>query len=454
MVGTRTAPRGLGPEQALATDPFADAALSASAGTGKTHVLTSRVFRLLLSGAAPETILCLTFTKAGAAAMAERIGTRLASWVRLSKPDLVRELEELGEDIGPDTRERARQLFASVLDAPVGIRIQTIHAFAQSLLAAFPAEAGVTPGFQPIEGRASDELVLRTLADLMADAERNGNEALIGDVQALSRRLSERGAVEYLQTCAAREEDMRKVDPATIEGELRAQMRAPDGDVDQFLADHCSDDKFDCALLRAIADANRNWGTKTGAGHAGAIDHWLAMPPDQRVKALPSIIAVARIGDGSPRRVQGQAKHDPDYETKAERLAKLVGELLTIQNARALASDMAAGLRAGQAFAAAYARAKRAAGVADFNDLIAWTKRLLKQREMSDWVRFKLDRRIDHLLVDEAQDTNADQWAIITALVEDFYAGSSEGDARWRTLLMVGDFKQAIYGFQGTDPRE
>ncbi|MEO7564304.1 MAG: double-strand break repair helicase AddA [Sphingomicrobium sp.] len=454
MVGTRKAPRGLGPEQALATDPFADAALSASAGTGKTHVLTSRVFRLLLSGAAPETILCLTFTKAGAAAMAERIGTRLASWVRLSKSELVRELEELGEDIGPDTRERARQLFARVLDAPGGIRIQTIHAFAQSLLASFPAEAGVTPGLQPIEGRAADELVLRTLADLMAEAESSGNEALIGDVQALSRRLGERGAVEYLRLCAGREGDMQKIDSATIEGELRAQMGAPDCDVDQFLADHCSDDKFDCALLHAIADANRAWGAKTGAGHANAIDNWLALPPDLRVKALPSIIAVARIGDGAPRKVQGQARHDPDYAAKSERLAEMVGELLAIQNACALASDMAAGLRAGQAFAAAYARAKRASGVADFNDLIAWTRRLLEQREMSAWVRFKLDRRIDHLLVDEAQDTNADQWAIITALVEDFYSGSNEGDARWRTLLMVGDFKQAIYGFQDTDPRE
>ena len=260
------APQGLGEEQGLATDPFADAALSASAGTGKTHVLTSRVFRLLLNGAAPETILCLTFTKAGAAAMAERIGTRLARWVRLSGPDLGAELDALGESSGPENRERARQLFARVLDAPGGIRIQTIHAFAQSLLAAFPAEAGVSPGFQPIEGRAADELVHRTLAELMADAEASGNEALIGDVQALSRRLGERGAVEYLRLCATREEQMHKLDPATIEAELRIQMGAPDCDIDQYLADHCSDDSFDCALLRAIADANRNWPGKTGSG--------------------------------------------------------------------------------------------------------------------------------------------------------------------------------------------
>ncbi|MGH6658626.1 MAG: UvrD-helicase domain-containing protein, partial [Sphingomicrobium sp.] len=210
----RTAPTGLGSEQALATDPFADAALSASAGTGKTHVLTTKVFRLLLSGAPPESILCLTFTKAGAAAMAERIGTQLARWVRLGKSELARELGALGADIGPESCERARQLFARVLDAPGGIRIQTIHAFAQSLLAAFPAEAGVSPGFQPIEARAADELAHRTLADLMAEAESHGNEALIGDVQALSRRLGERGAVDYLRLCASREEEMRKLFPA------------------------------------------------------------------------------------------------------------------------------------------------------------------------------------------------------------------------------------------------
>ena len=113
---------------------------------------------------------------------------------------------------------------------------------------------------------------------------------------------------------------------------------------------------------------------------------------------------------------------------------------------------MAAGLRAGQAFAAAYTSAKRAAGVADFNDLIDWTRQLLGEPGMGDWVRYKLDRQVDHLLVDEAQDTNAAQWEIIERLVEDFFSGSSETEERRRTLFMVGDFKQAIYGFQGTDP--
>ncbi|MEO7634272.1 MAG: UvrD-helicase domain-containing protein, partial [Sphingomicrobium sp.] len=182
---------GLAGEQAAAADPAIHASLSASAGTGKTQVLTARVLRLLLQGARPESILCLTFTKAAAAEMANRIGARLAVWVRVPDKVLKKEMFALGEPNDPATLEKARQLFARVLDCPGGLKIQTIHAFAQSLLAAFPAEAGIMPGFQPIEGRAEQELVRRTLADLMADAEARGNEALIGDVQILSRRLGE-----------------------------------------------------------------------------------------------------------------------------------------------------------------------------------------------------------------------------------------------------------------------
>ena len=162
-------------EQALASDPGVHAALSASAGTGKTQVLTARVLRLLLQGARPESILCLTFTKAAAAEMANRIGARLAAWVRLKDIELAADLDALGEDSGERMRDRARRLFAKVLDCPGGLKIQTIHSFAQSLLAAFPEEAGIAPGFRPIEGRAEQELVRLTLADLMADAEGAGD---------------------------------------------------------------------------------------------------------------------------------------------------------------------------------------------------------------------------------------------------------------------------------------
>ncbi len=442
-------------EQALAVDPAVHAAVSASAGSGKTQVLTARVLRLLLKGARPESILCLTFTKAAAAEMANRIGQRLAAWVRLKDSELALDLLHLGESNDPRTRERARQLFARVLDCPGGLKIQTIHAFAQSLLAAFPAEAGITPGFQPIEGRAEQELVRRTLAELMADAEAQGDEGLIADVQCLSRRLGEGGAVEYLQACARRAEALASLGPGDgIEPLVRQLMKLPEGSVEEYLAGQCADDGFDCDLLRAIANANRSWGTTTGHGIVEDIEEWLSLPAAERAASLPALSLVVFTGKGELRKTSaGQLKADADYDRHVERLANKIAELLTVQRASKLAADMAAGLRAGQAFAAAYTRAKRAAGVADFNDLIDWTRQLLATPGMGDWVRYKLDREVDHVLVDEAQDTNAAQWEIIESIVEEYFTGSSEADQRRRTLFMVGDFKQAIYGFQGTDPQ-
>src|SRR4051812_22617777 len=222
-------------EQALASEPAAHASLSASAGTGKTQVLTARVLRLLLKGARPESILCLTFTKAAAAEMANRIGARLAAWVRLKDSELATDLDHLGESTDPKTRERARQLFARVLDCPGGLKIQTIHSFAQGLLAAFPAEAGIVPGFQPIEGRAEQELVRRTLAELMADAQAADDSGLIRDVQCLSRRLGEGGAVEYLQACARRPDALEALGPREgIEAQIRRLMDLPDESVEDF----------------------------------------------------------------------------------------------------------------------------------------------------------------------------------------------------------------------------
>ena len=440
-------------EQALASDPGVHASLSASAGTGKTQVLSARVLRLLLKGARPESILCLTFTKAAAAEMANRIGGRLAAWVRLKRSELWTDLEALGEQPNEKLIERARQLFARVLDCPGGLKIQTIHSFAQSLLAAFPAEAEIVSGFQPIEGRAEQELVRRTLADLLADAEARRDDVLIRDVQALSRRLGEANAVEYLQACARKPGALEALGPPEgIEPQIRKLLDLPDESAGDYIARSCGDDGFDCDLLRAVADANRRWGAQTGIGHADFIEEWLSLTPIERATRLLELRRIVLTDKGTLKVSAGQSKAEPHYEAHAGRLATLIGELLRIQNGARLAADIAAGLRAGQAFSAAYTHAKRAAGVADFNDLIEWTRRLLGQSGMGEWVRYKLDRQVDHVLVDEAQDTNAAQWEIIERLVEEYFSGSSETDQRVRTLFMVGDFKQAIYGFQGTDP--
>ena len=447
-------PRLLG-DQALAADPVAHAALSASAGTGKTQVLTARVFRLLLQGVPPGSILCLTFTKSGAAEMANRIGDRLAKWVRLPDNLLGHELFALGEeDRSPLALAHARRLFARVLETPGGLRIQTIHAFAQTLLASFPAEAGISPGFQPIEGRAEQELANRTLADLLSAAEAGGNAALTRDVATLSLRLGEEDAVRYLMRCA-HAEPIAGLDPVTIEASLRGVANLPDGDIDTIIADRCRDGAFDRLLFQRLIAANRQaTGIKAGVIVAN-LTHWLASDASEQAQLLDDLNRNIITQKGEPCAVtKAQLAAEPDYLEYAVQFGEWHAGLVTLRNAAALITIQAAGLRAGAAFAAAYTRAKRSAGVADFDDLIAWTKRLFATEGMGEWVRYKLDRRTDHILVDEAQDTNADQWAIVEALSAEFFAGASEGEARWRTLFMVGDFKQAIFGFQGTDPSE
>ena len=342
-------------EQALAADPAVHAALSASAGTGKTQVLTARVLRLLLQGARPESILCLTFTKAAAAEMANRIGARLAAWVRLKDSELDDGSVRAGRSQrSADAASGRGSCSRRVLDCPGGLKIQTIHAFAQSLLAAFPAEAGIVPGFQPIEGRAEQELVRRTLADLMADAEaqwRHGADPRRPDASAAASARC--GAVEYLQACARkrRSAEPRLGRPTTIEPQ---DPRADEP------ARRIGRGLYRPPLRRrrvrlrppaAVAEANRKWGAQTGLGHAEVIEEWLALTPIERAAALAELRKVVLTEKDTPRVSAGQTKAEPHYETHAGRLAILIGDLLRIQNGARLAADMAAGLRAGQAFA-------------------------------------------------------------------------------------------------------
>lgn len=444
------------PQQRDASDPAQLVWLSASAGTGKTHVLTARVLRLLLGGASPDAILCLTFTKAGAAEMAERIHRRLAHWAgQKDDAKLTRDLTRLGEDAGPESLKRARQLFARVLEAPGGgLRIQTIHAFCQALLAGFPAEAGLTPGFRPIEGREEASLARRTLADLLDGAARGGDHGLIRDVQALSLRLSEGGAEGYLLDCARAPDALAALGArGAIEPRLRHVFEVPLGDVEEAIEQACA--SLDLDSFHAVARANADWGTATGLRDADILAAFLAAGSRSRAAMLEETLFVVLTKTFEPRKYgAGLLKADPAYADNAGRMADQLQRLLGWRHRAALAAAIGAGLRAGQAYAGAYAEAKRAAGLVDFDDLIRATVRLLAEPGMGDWVRFKLDQQTDHILVDEAQDTNARQWAIVSSLAEEFFVGAGARSGAPRTIFTVGDFKQAIFGFQGTDPVE
>jgi ATP-dependent helicase/nuclease subunit A len=442
-------------EQALAAAPDAHVWLSASAGTGKTHVLTARVFRLLLQGVRPENILCLTFTKAGAAEMADRIHDRLARWVQMDGPTLAGDLKALGEDFGPEMQDRARRLFAEVLEATGGgLRIQTIHGFCQQLLTAFPLEADLAPGFRPLDAREQGQLARETLAEMVVRAQEQGDEALIGALQTLSMRLGEMGAEAFLLRSAASAGALDDM-PLRVGPWLAEQLGLPDGDVEAYIADACSDAAFDMRSLDAMVAANQAWSAGSRSiERCNRIALWRLMDPAGRAAGLAELHLAWAKRDGDLMTAKGYVPPDPAYLEVAQRLYDYSAELLQIRALAEYAADLGQALHAGRAYSRAYDEAKRLAGAVDFNDLIARAAALLDRPGLADWIRYKLDQQIDHILVDEAQDTNANQWRIVGALAEEFFAVEREPGVKTRTLFTVGDYKQAIFGFQGTSPVE
>ncbi len=438
-------------EQRRASAPDAHVWLSASAGTGKTQVLSARVFRLLLRGVDPSAILCLTFTKAGAAEMAARVSQRLASWVRMKPAALFSDLQALGEPGDPVQQDRARTLFARVLDAPGGgLKIQTIHGFCQGLLAAFPAEANLVPGFRPIEPREEAVLARSTLADVLVTAEREGRSGPVEAIGRLSVRLGEGGAEGFLHQCGRAGRALEEI-PSGIQPWLRGQLGLPSGDIEEVIAAGCDD--LDMDAIERIAAANKAWGAATGIKHHDAIMAWLALSLEERAARLDELRGVVHTAKGEPRKASAKlVAAEPDYEFLAADLGDACAELLGLRDRAAYADLLAEGLSVGRDYARAYDAAKRRQGVVDFDDLIAATVDLLEQPGIGDWVRFKLDQTTEHVLIDEAQDTNVAQWRIVRALVDEYFVGRGVYAPSVRTLFTVGDHKQAIFGFQGTDP--
>jgi ATP-dependent helicase/nuclease subunit A len=439
--------------QGRASDPGRHVWLSASAGTGKTQVLAARVWRLLLGGTDPGAILCLTFTKAGAAEMSERITRRLAAWVRADDHDLRADLAALGESATPEMIGKARQLFAKVLDAPGGgIRIQTIHSFCQSLLAAFPMEAGLVPGFRPLDQREEAVLAREALAEMLVDAERDGRGWIVDALGALSLRLGEGKAEDFLKACAGAGAAMAAL-PLALRPHLRAALGLPEGDITAEIMRCCGDDAFDTQSLREVARLSAAWGTKSGLERADIIAGWLAGDAEARANGLGLLHTVWATAKGEPRSFgKGQAPADPGYAELAMRLHGRSAALLGMKVQADYADLLAAGLEVGRIYAETYAGAKRRLGAVDFNDLIHATVALLGEPGMGEWVRFKLDQATEHVLIDEAQDTNPQQWQIVGAIADEFFVGEGVRPEVLRTLFTVGDYKQAIFGFQGTDP--
>ena len=444
--------------QARAVAPDRTVWLSASAGTGKTQVLTARVLRLLLEpGVEPEQILCLTFTKAGAAEMATRVSDVLARWVRLGDVELAKELGHIGAHIGPETVLRARSRFAAVLDCPGGgLRIGTIHSFAQWLLAAFPVEAGLTPGTRAMEDRDRDLLARAVLADMLAQAEEQGDAALFETLEALSLRMTQDQVEGFLMRCASARDLWFGTGAWTppLRPRINRLIGLPAEDVGApaDIAAFCADGAFDCASVRGCIAAQAAWGTAKAIDAANMMGDWLAADPVARLAGIDDFADLFLTKAGEPRKTSALDKRAPDYPHHAARVIASLAALRERQALAGLVELIEPALLLGRRFALAWDEAKAREGLIDFDDQIRSAAELLSRQAMAEWVRFKLDRRFDHVLVDEAQDTNAAQWDIINALVGDFFTGEGQRGDRLRTLFVVGDYKQAIFRFQGTSP--
>lgn len=435
--------------QIAAADPTSSTWVSANAGSGKTKVLTDRVARLLLANVPPERILCLTYTKAAAAHMQNKLFERLGGWAMLADADLSGALADLGEPVETLDAKRlshARTLFARALETPGGLKIQTIHSFCASLLRRFPVEAGVSPQFQEMDERSGKKLradILEAMADGPARPA----------FDAMATYLSGDDPDKLTQEIAGKRDLFL---PGIPMAEIRAVLGLPPGyDHAAYLAEVLPE--WAAEVLGDLIGVLRT-GSKTDNDNADI----LAGLPLTRASISQAETLEKMFVYGAKVKAPFTAKTDR-FPTKALReahpdLIDAVHHLMQLFEAArprriALkAADKAEALNLfAKAFLPEYDRLKLAQGWLDFDDLISKARALLTDASMAQWVLFRLDGGIDHILVDEAQDTSPGQWAVIARLAEEFFAGQGARQAG-RTLFVVGDEKQSIYSFQGADP--
>ena len=452
------------PEQRRALRPAESVWVAASAGTGKTRVLIDRLLALMLSGADPARLLCLTFTRAAAAEMANRVNQRLSAWTTMPPGALHEELVPL---IGrlPQQHDiaRARRLFAHVLDVPGGAKIATIHAFCQSLLRRFPLEAGVAPEFAVIDERSAKEALAEAAAAVInaarADADTPGS--LADALRIVAGHAQEERFAELMSQISGEHEKLRRAlagGAAALRHRLCARLSAPrDTTTDALAAAFCAHGAGDEVGLRAAAAALAA-GSDRERERAAILGRWCAVIAAQRPALLEQYVRVFLTDKGDIRQslitksATARARScdaGAVLQAEAERVRRFVGEraaLVVVEATFAL-------VRLGAALLDAYERMKRLHGLLDYDDLVTKALALLRRPGVAAWVLFKLDGGLDHILIDEAQDTNPEQWELVAALAEEFFAG--EGAAqRPRTIFAVGDAKQSIYSFQRADPQE
>lgn len=465
-------PRDLDPNvrQRTASDPGSSVWVSASAGTGKTKVLTDRVLRLLLPradgtpGTLPHKILCLTFTKAGAGEMALRINKKLGAWAVAGQEDLAEELSKLlGRAASDDDIAAARKLFTAVVDVPGGLKIMTIHSFCQSVLGRFPLEAKLSPHFEVLEEAQAAQILMQARDRVLSRAEREAGSPLQNALYAIAGQVNEQQFLQLIQEIVKERHQLSRLFEKNWNADGLYQSLcgaldvSPNRAAADILREACADDAFDGAGLRMACDILSGGTEKTDQPKAVILQNWLAQSPEERVQHFEDYKLAFFTTEGSPRKTLTTKNTEGAQDIMAAELDRLcaVQEQIARVRCAALTRDI---FTLGHAIADEYETLKQAQGVLDFDDLIIRTLTLLDDRvggkPMSNWVHYKLDDGLDHILIDEAQDTNPEQWQIIAALCEDFFSGENARSNIARTVFSVGDEKQSIYSFQRAAPEE
>jgi ATP-dependent helicase/nuclease subunit A len=438
--------------QNIAADPRASSFLTANAGSGKTSTLVNRVARLLLNGAKPERILCVTYTKAAAAEMQSRLFERLGGWAIAPDEELARDLASIDEAV--HDLPRARALFAKALETPGGLKIQTIHGFCEKLLRRFPLEAGLSPAFQVLDDLIGGELAETASAGLLTLDAPSLTEVMAARDR-LIRKLKVSGFERLLAQFIHQHDDIAEAFAALeARGDWATTLFRSlglDGICTSIECLEVYEARLEWEIIRDLAAVLSTGTTRTNqeAGQA-----FLALYEGyQAGKGLDFELlkTVFFTKTGSPRKSVYTKETPVGDSILLDRMAIDVAALVEQLKAAEIAENTLDALRLFAVFSAIYQTQKKAEGALDFQDLINRTKALLSDHLMSVWVLFKLDGGLEHILVDEAQDTSGDQWAIVKALSAEFFSGAGQTGVL-RTVFAVGDEKQSIYGFQGAQP--
>jgi ATP-dependent helicase/nuclease subunit A len=443
--------------QHAVADPAVSAWVAANAGSGKTHVLAQRVINLLLHGVEPDKILCITFTKAAAANMAKRVFDTLAEWTTLDDAALDAAISQTC-GIEPNTARHglARRLFARALETPGGLKVQTIHAFCTQLLHQFPFEANVAARFDVFDEAEQTQLLERLTLDLLLDGARAPHSAIgIALERAISAASDQTFRDAIRAAIAAREPIARWIiDSGGVEAAIAAMSRGLG--LEPGESREAIEDEFFTRALIAPAEwptiaAALEAGGRGDAEQAGRFRQLIGLPLSERVEVYLEIFCTAneRI---ARRSIVSQAIKDKDLTGRLADEQARVCALLERLRAVICRDRSAALLTIAQEIVRRYQSENERRGLVDYDDLIDKTLELLSDFGAA-WVHFKLDSGIDHLLIDEAQDTSSKQWQIVRKLAEEFTAGAG-ARPETRTVFAVGDEKQSIYSFQNAAPKE